>query len=399
MPLLEQKVPKYGWVQELGDAEAAAKRSRSTGAQLRLAIAAYELREFKKLKTAANLGLALDPSDSERELLKEYAEKIKEQKEILLDHDDSLAHVRRPGANYDLLYFSSDITPFTNLNVLQYAVVTGDVALMEEVVALGAALDFPVGNIDELDVPPVSAPPGSTALLLACALLAMYGELERRTPNFRRDAPAGVLDDIERNCECAIQLVHLGANCQVKLQIPTQRGNPTIGLNDPVTIFRSLNLGGKTAQEMATMSHQRELIRAIEVMQRTENLNLTQCRCGSRLPWNQCHGAPVPGQSDLYIECNSGLLRWRLSPKASCPCKLTDKEHYKTDTLQGARECKQFRFKDILDMKTGQKIFELEHEMRSIEHEAWPGERNRNYNSHSRLQRAQRVQKIPTVVE
>jgi hypothetical protein len=48
----------------------------------------------------------------------------------------------------------------------------------------------------------------------------------------------------------------------------------------------------------------------------------------------------------------------------------------KADTLQGAREWKQFRFKEILDMETGEKIFELEHEMRSIEHKAWPrGER------------------------
>lgn len=43
--------------------------------------------------------------------------------------------------------------------------------------------------------------------------------------------------------------------------------------------------------------------------------------------------------------------------------------------LEGARQCKQFRFKDIIDMKTGDVIFELEHEMRSIEHESWPGPR------------------------
>jgi hypothetical protein len=38
------KIPKDGWVQELRDAESAAKRSRSAGAQLRLAIAAYKLK-------------------------------------------------------------------------------------------------------------------------------------------------------------------------------------------------------------------------------------------------------------------------------------------------------------------------------------------------------------------
>jgi hypothetical protein len=64
-------------------------------------------------------------------------------------------------------------------------------------------------------------------------------------------------------------------------------------------------------------------------MQTPESIDLTQCRCGSRMPWNQCHGAPVPGQSNLYIEGDHGRLQWRYSPKAWCPCKLTNKEHYK----------------------------------------------------------------------
>ena len=45
----------------------------------------------------------------------------------------------------------------------------------------------------------------------------------------------------------------------------------------------------------------------------------------------------------------------------------------KAMTLDSATHWKQFRFKDIVDMETGKKVFELEHEMRSIEHEAWPG--------------------------
>ena len=44
----------------------------------------------------------------------------------------------------------------------------------------------------------------------------------------------------------------------------------------------------------------------------------------------------------------------------------------KASTLQGAKNYKQFRFKDIVDMETGEKIFELEHEMRSVEHAAYP---------------------------
>jgi hypothetical protein len=107
-----KKIPEDGWVQELGDAESAAKRSRSAGAQLRLAIAAYKLREFKKLKIAANLGLALDPSEDEKELLKEYIEQCKEQKERILPRDFT-QKMYEPGAYCDIFSFSSNITSFT----------------------------------------------------------------------------------------------------------------------------------------------------------------------------------------------------------------------------------------------------------------------------------------------
>lgn len=47
----------------------------------------------------------------------------------------------------------------------------------------------------------------------------------------------------------------------------------------------------------------------------------------------------------------------------------------KAGNLNGAKKWKQFRFKDIVDLRTGAKIFQLEHEMRSLEHEAWPGQK------------------------
>jgi hypothetical protein len=325
-------MPKDGWVQQLADAESAAKRSRSAGAQLRLAIAAYKLRDFKKLKTAANLGLALDPSDSEKKLLKEHVEKCKEQYEIRVGCE-TLQQLRRPNLDYDIFTIVSKATIFTNLNILQYAVVMGDVTVTEEVVARGAALDFPVSEINAPDIPvPAPAPPGSTALLLACASLALYGEMEQRHPSLRTFAPAGLFETLDRSCECAIRLVYLGANCQVKLQLPAQRRNAPVNTDDsvnPVASFRAFELDGMTAQQLANKSRRRELILAMEVMQKRESVDLTQCRCGSRLPWNQCHGAPVPGQSCLYTKAENGRLRWRYSPKATCPCQLTKKEHYK----------------------------------------------------------------------
>lgn len=47
----------------------------------------------------------------------------------------------------------------------------------------------------------------------------------------------------------------------------------------------------------------------------------------------------------------------------------------KVTTLTSAKKLKQFRFKDILDLKTGKKLFELEHEIRSICHSSWPGDK------------------------
>jgi hypothetical protein len=45
----------------------------------------------------------------------------------------------------------------------------------------------------------------------------------------------------------------------------------------------------------------------------------------------------------------------------------------KAANLQGAKRYMQFRFKDIVDMETGEPIFQLEHEVRSVRHSAWPG--------------------------
>lgn len=51
--------------------------------------------------------------------------------------------------------------------------------------------------------------------------------------------------------------------------------------------------------------------------------------------------------------------------------RFSDKAH----TLEGAKRYKQFRFKHILNLETGKTVFTLEHEMRSVEHSAWPGKR------------------------
>jgi hypothetical protein len=82
------------------------------------------------------------------------------------------------------------------------------------------------------------------------------------------------------------------------------------------------------------------------------------------------HIAIYVGTSEADFECafrNAQLanLLW-VNPRFSD----------KAQTVQQAvQQWKQFRFKNIIDMDTGHTIMELEHEMRCIQHEAWPGPR------------------------
>jgi len=83
-------------------------------------------------------------------------------------------------------------------------------------------------------------------------------------------------------------------------------------------------------------------------------------------PYDGHHVAMYVGETSADFEkafknCQLAKVVWvnpRFSDKAS--------------TLEGARKWKQFRFKNVVDMNTGEPVFELEHEMRSVEHEAWP---------------------------
>jgi len=50
---------------------------------------------------------------------------------------------------------------------------------------------------------------------------------------------------------------------------------------------------------------------------------------------------------------------------------VNQRSRNKATNLTGAKKWNQFRFKNILDLKTGKKIFELEHVVRSVHHNAW----------------------------
>jgi hypothetical protein len=91
------------------------------------------------------------------------------------------------------------------------------------------------------------------------------------------------------------------SRCRLSSQTPNphEETNATINRCDPVTIFRELNFGGKTAQELAIMSRQRELIRVIEAMQKAENIHLTQCKTPCYCRHNT--DARLAAKGDWYV--------------------------------------------------------------------------------------------------
>jgi hypothetical protein len=128
-----------------------------------------------------------------------------------------------------------------------------------------------------------------------------------------------------KNLECAVALVNLGANCSVKVELPsflTGKAN---------NISRTMGLDNKTPTQLAALSGKRELIDAMSrVAESKENVH---CRCGSRLPWKDCHSG---AEDDATYFKDSGNLSddtkvtlWRYSPLAKCPCNLTGKKYFK----------------------------------------------------------------------
>ncbi|GKY98060.1 hypothetical protein MPSEU_000764000 [Mayamaea pseudoterrestris] len=82
-------------------------------------------------------------------------------------------------------------------------------------------------------------------------------------------------------------------------------------------------------------------------------------------PYDGHHVALYVGESpsafdQAYMNCEQANVIW-VNPRFSDAA----------NTIEAARHCKQFRFKDIVNLNTGQVVYELEHEVRSMEHECW----------------------------
>jgi hypothetical protein len=322
--------PKEGWVVELKEAETGVKRANQATPEqhLRVARAARKLRIWNKSKTAAETGLSIDPHGPLRAQLIECQKQADEELSIpsKVDTDEFKADLKVMSEDN----YSCDNSPaphyiFSNLNILQYATMIGDVRLMEVLVASGAALDYPVLNSSESALPGAEpAPKVSTALVLCCAHLAMETWFAKKgqMPSMCREEERA--ERTIRMVECAIILVKLGADFRRKfiLDSPSKECGPL------QSWYRRAGLGDKTAQQLAQMAQQPGLVKVMEELESKEKMiALVYCRCGSRLPWKECHAGSNVGESPVYKEMG-GRLAWRYSPVARCVCTHTNKTHY-----------------------------------------------------------------------
>lgn len=168
------------------------------------------------------------------------------------------------GEQLDKFFVSSRFV--SNSNLLQTAVTSGDVRLMEACVAQGTALDYRFFKESQCQVETLKAngwpyaetiPPDNTALSVGCAMLAAWGSgnidvLNRAMKHGHSPiVPDSVRKQSKCVLECCIQLVRLGANMHNKFNLhPGPRENEF----SPVLVWHALKLHGKTCKELAHMS-------------------------------------------------------------------------------------------------------------------------------------------------
>jgi MYND finger len=362
----EEHVPVDGsWVSELEDAQACLaelfassthhnRRGAALPVHLRLCRALAKLRQWKQLGEAAAKGLGVCASYNGAAAVAPGAAAAAAAAKLAKWNDRFLSYrawarnklsVRssadKPEWNKLIpLFLAGAVNPnhvdrpleaFPNSNLFHHAALVGDVRLMEALVAAGAAIDYPF--LEERGAHglnfSVVAPTDATALVVACTTLALAAELGSRggTP-----PPRAAQKQKEQMAECAMQLIRLGADT-----------NRTINWNNaPETAtswgYREFGLDGTSAYEMARRAGHGALVELMEVHRQCspdERARMVHCRCGSRLPWEQCHSTGI-GRPPHYVVDDDGstlpgggtVVHYRVSPLARCPCDNTDLTYY-----------------------------------------------------------------------
>lgn len=326
----EEPCPEGGWVLAKKNASKALKEERSHENILHLARAYCKLRLWKKLEKLTSAELKQLQTEQVQQKQEEKSPNVV--KEITLLHQESQKNLaKRTG--WGMMRFTNNCLfeeeldtsivnneTYNNLNLLHNAVINGDLIMMEHLIALGAAIDYPTEEKPSYYTGTLSAsescPYGSTALLIACSSLAMYGSMPRAHLRAMMQQMPQLAETLEGNLECAIQLVKLGADCNVKLKI----GNHAYG-NPLTSMQKQFGLDNKSAYELAIASKKTELVKVMQTFQDiNKRIELVHCRCGSRLPWKECHAASVKKHCMTNDDDNDPQIKWRFSPLAACFC-------------------------------------------------------------------------------
>jgi hypothetical protein len=227
-------------------------------------------------------------------------------------------------------------TSYSNTNALQCAACEGDVQLLERLVGMGAALDYSADNLSAVSSRSPKKPPGCTPLLLA----VVHAFFSRLCIENEPNGEEMWRKTFEGTVECAIQLVRLGANVDVKLHLPVGRD----ANSETYQVMKAMKLDGKTVRELATDVGSELLVQTIESLSSKEDrIKLVNCRCGSRMPWKECHSGKKTDryydETDRYYdERRDQDLNWKFSPLAPCPCKKSNKIYFKCCWEESFRE-------------------------------------------------------------
>ena len=328
----ENSVPG-GWTKEFSSAKASAAKEQTSLANLRCARAASKLRLYESVAKYCKLGLSLSPTSEEKtqltRLSREAKEFLRKAEAIgLKEFKKSLVNsIFKQKIDID---FTMPLGPyiFSNLNLMQNSVLSGDIDFLELAVGFGSALDYKVkpgtpGQAGPGGLPMI-APEGVTVLALACAFLASMNMSSQAVMFFR----AG--KSMEEITECCILLVMLGADCSARYEFTMPENACALGGEGFILMSQGLGLTGKTAKELAVMSGQQKLVRAMEKVSTKEKaLENVYCRCGSRLSWKECHAGQKFVSYCAETQDTSSQLLWRFSPFAKCLCFKSNKSYYK----------------------------------------------------------------------
>lgn len=334
LPVDLQVVPEEGWAAELVAARKAARRKETPATLLRLCRAYRMMRQWEKLRdNAVKAAACMENNDDgsippqvQELLVYEVRAEVELQRTSLLKCETARA-VFRESASFERDYkkFPLGTSMFSNLTWLHGAVSEGDIRLMELLVARGAALEHPPLRVRQSTTQhetKESLPPGCTALLLGCAIIAT---------NSLHSTPGSISQEFHDKfmglMNCVSQLVRLGADCSATLHIPASScPGPT------AVAWRKLGFHGKTARELVVVANFEPLVALMDqhtgIRSNVQDLcRLTHCRCGSRLPWKHCHLGPLPTESLVFRY--EGRLLFRHSPTDICRnCKTNKKPHY-----------------------------------------------------------------------